>query len=460
MSFSRTSTCSNTSSNQRKHFLIERRPKMLKDFLIDDSNSCSSSGFKSFPRRVDQDHHSVRNLIQIDLDHARKSSKRLQRSRSKKAASATISAFQFLINSVKSIQFTAVKSPSILPQSLSRRLSKKSHHSHVQNKASSSSEVKMIMTTVKIKDIVRWKSFRDLVEEKPQPSDHIHHLPSSLDHRITTSTGSTNTSRSSNVSSWCDSDFTSEYLPSWGGNCENEVELGKQYSLCVGRDSMEATTESPAIYEVGPKDDLACEEEEQRSPVSILDFNDQFEEDSFSSNVERTQQKLMQNIRCFESLAKIDPINLDKWMSMEANGGCEDNDDSDYKEDEEINEVEEKAKLLLNHVKATSFMKTSNDSGILEQMLLDFFIEELSTNRNQNRNDEADSEMIRLAKAWINGKQSGTTFVELEACVIEMDRKERWCKFDDQEQEEMGLQIEKGLLNMLLDELLDDLLLC
>ncbi|KAK4849010.1 hypothetical protein QYF36_019722 [Acer negundo] len=408
------------------------RPKMLKDFLTDDSNSWSSTGFKSFPRRLDH-HHS---------------------SRSKAASATMISAFQAFINSVKSVHFTnAVKSPSnILPRSLSRMLSKKSN-----------SEVKTMITTVKIKDIIRWKSFRDLLDQdKSQPStDHDH----DHDHHTTTSTGSTNntscSSSSSNSSSWCDSDFTSEYyLPSWS---ENDVELGKKYlPTCVGRDSMETTTESPAISTVGPKDDLVCEKKEQCSPVSVLDVDDQFEEDSLScfdqtlANVERTKQKFMQNIRCFESLAKIDPINLDdhEWMSME------DNDESDY--DEEINEVEEKAKLLLNHVKATTSLMKNNCNYNLEQMLFDFFIEELSTKRNQTRDiEEVDYQILKQARAWINGdQQSGT--MGLEDCVREMERKdERWrSKFEDEEEEEIiGLQMENVLLNHLLDELLVDLLL-
>ncbi|TXG62783.1 hypothetical protein EZV62_009777 [Acer yangbiense] len=406
---------SSLSSKQRKHYAMEHgRPKMLKDFLTDDSNSCSSTEFKSF-------HHS---------------------SRSKAASATMISAFQAFINSVKS--------PSnILPRSLSRMLSKRSD-----------SEVKTMITTVKIKDIIRWKSFRDLLDQdKSQPStDHDHHT--------TTSTGSTNTTScsrsSSNASSWCDSDFTSEYyLPSWS---ENDVELGKKYlPICVGRDSMETTTESPALSTVGPKDDLACEEKEQCSPVSILDVDDQFEEDSLSSfdqtlaNVERTKQKFIQNIRCFERLAKIDPINLDdhEWMSME------DNDESVY--DEEINEVEEKAKLLLNHIKETTSLMKNNCNYNLEQMLFDLFIEELSTKRNQTRNiDEIDNQILKQARAWINGgdQQSGT--MGLEACVREMDRKdEGWrSKFEDGEEEEIiGLQMENVLLNHLLDELLVDLLL-
>ena len=148
-----------------------------------------------------------------------------------------------MINAVKNIHFASVKSPSILPRSLSRKLSKRNSQLNVENKES---EIKI---TVRVKDIIRWKSFRDLMEEKSQPSDFAyspHHCTT------TTTTRSTCTPCSSNGSSWCDSDFTSEYLPSeeYG---ENEVEVGKTFLPCVGKDPMETTIEMATNTAVGPK---------------------------------------------------------------------------------------------------------------------------------------------------------------------------------------------------------------
>lgn len=188
----------------------------------------------------------MKTLIEIDLRNPKRianssnniASYKLLRSRSRAAASTTISAFQAVINAVKNIHFTAVKPPSILPRSLSRKLSKKKS----QNKEN---EVKI---TVTIKDIIRWRSFRDIVEEKSLPSD----LKSSPYHCITTTTGSTSTTPRSG-SSWCDSDFTSDYLPPWNGNfdeCgEKEIEVGKENSPCVGEDSLELITNT----KVGPE---------------------------------------------------------------------------------------------------------------------------------------------------------------------------------------------------------------
>lgn len=239
---------------------MERRPRMLKDFLIDNDsiNSCSSSGFESFPRR----RSSIRSLIQNDVnDVANNSSNKasLLRSRSRAAASTTISAFLAIISTIKTIQLNnvvKVKPPSILPRiSLSRKLSSKKKSSTPTRKEI----INDIKITVRVKDIIRWKSFRDLAtddEPQPQPSD----LAYSPDHQCTTTTttiGSTTNSTpspcssSSNGSSWCGSDFTSEfyYLPPWTGkSAENDArgQVGEKYSPRVGSDcdSMKATNES------------------------------------------------------------------------------------------------------------------------------------------------------------------------------------------------------------------------
>lgn len=191
---------------------MELRPRMLKDCLLEDSNSCSSNGFKSFPRRP-------------PLDTFPK----------KKQANA----LQAVINAVKNLSSNAIKStPSgLLPRSLSRRLSSKKKS---ENQAS-------ITTIVRVKDIVRWSSSKDLVHEdisRFQPRQYT----------AKTTTGSSTTTSGTSSSSWCDSDFTSEFLPSssWGGNVEKE-EGGENYKLqCVGEDSCTAVV-TDADTVVGPE---------------------------------------------------------------------------------------------------------------------------------------------------------------------------------------------------------------
>lgn len=114
---------------------------------------------------------------------------------------------------------------------------------------------------MRVKDILRWTSFRDLVDEKlPQslPLDFAsspHHCTTAttITESTTTTTTTTTCSSSSNESSWCDSDFTAEFLrSSWGG--ENEVrEMGKKYLPCVGKESLEATAGTASYTELDPK---------------------------------------------------------------------------------------------------------------------------------------------------------------------------------------------------------------
>ncbi|KAF9668897.1 hypothetical protein SADUNF_Sadunf14G0051300 [Salix dunnii] len=459
-------SCSSTNFKERNHFSTEHRPKLLKDFLIDDdSKSCSSSGFRSFPGEPFDS--TMKTLIEIDLSDPKSTanssnniaSYKLLRSHSKAAASTTISAFQAMINTIKNIHFTAVKSPSILPRSLSRKLSKKKS----QNKEN---EVKI---TVTIKDIIRWRSFRDTVEDKYLPPD----TPSSPHHCTTTTTGSTSTTPRSG-SSWCDSDFTSDYLPSWNGNfdeCgENEIEVGKKISPGVGEDSSVATTEAITNTKVGPEE----EEEQLHSPVSATEFESEEDEDSSSSfkqslaTVERTREKIMDKIRRFESLTKSDTVvNLDNWMSIDENISSREDDDLEgiretnmnfeEQEEEEIHKVEEKAWKLLSHVKETGLECFSNNMNLL----FDFFRDELGACTHENIEQKIGVELLNKAKAWINGEDSLRAEWELghkrEVYVRDMDREGRWSKFEG-EQNELASRIESEVLDLLVDELLLDLI--
>lgn len=185
------------------------------------------------------------------------------------------------------------------------------------------------------------------------------------------------------------------------------------------------------------------EEKDRISPVSVLDFELQEDEDHAVSSFDQTL------------------ANLKKWMSMEENDGDDssaEEEDEEEEEEEEINiEVEEKAKLLLNRIKTTISPKWNCKDSIIvsEQLLLDFLVDELSTKRN---NQVRINEIVRQAEAWIKGEDSDTTLSTDDAgeCVRDMDRNEGWNKFEG-EQEEVSLQIENTLLNLLLDDLMLDL---
>lgn len=182
---------------------MELRPRRLKDCLLEDSNSCSSNGFKSIPRRS-------------PLDPSPMIPKRKQSS-----------ALQAVINAVKNLRSNAVKSALFLPRSLSHRLPSKNK---VENQAS-------VTAIVQVKDIIRWRSSKDLHED-------ISHFEPTPPHQNTTTGSSTSSS------SWCDSDFTSDFLPSsWGGVVE---ECSENKLQSVGEDSCTSVI-TDADTEVGPE---------------------------------------------------------------------------------------------------------------------------------------------------------------------------------------------------------------
>jgi hypothetical protein len=187
----------------------------------------------------------------------------------------------------------------------------------------------------------------------------------------------------------------------------------------------------------------------------------------------------MEKIRRFESLTKLDFVSLDNWMSIDENissGEDDDNEEDDddpegiretnmnfegeeeeEEEEEEIHEVEERAWKLLNHVKETGLECCSDNMDLL----FDFFRDELATRTYENSKQSIDVELLKKAKAWINGEDSLRVECELEhkreVYVRDMDREGRWSKFEE-EQQELALGIENGVLDLLVDDLLLDLI--
>lgn len=341
-----------------------QKPKMLKDFLADNSHSGRVSFFED----------------------------NLNMAFSNKAFS------KFLI---KYLPFTStIKPPSILPRSITRRLSK-SRTVHPKVNA------KDLTVKVKVKDILRWRSFRDLAEEQSPPMD----FSSSPLHctTVTTTTGSTSTRSSSGRSSWCESDFTAEDLSSW---CSNSNEL-------LG-ETVAQRSKSLNKY---------CDEDkEQNSPVCVLDYVSREEDETFSY-FHQTPRRIQTRIE------------------LSANKNITD--------EEETDGVEEKAMQLLNEVKISISSSTECLEIDEEFLLLDFFMQQLSDNKKGN------AELVKVANEWIRGEDDGSLEWEMvgkkEFSIRDMERGVKWNKFDEDEQE-LGLEIEKYLLNQLVDELLSDFL--
>ncbi|CAN8221761.1 unnamed protein product [Cochlearia groenlandica] len=415
---------------------MELKPRMLKDCLLEDSNSCSSNGFKSFPRRPP--------LNSFPVIHKKKQS----------------NALQAVINAIKSLRYNATNStPSgILPRSLSRRLSTKNKAEHQAN-----------ITIVRVKDIVRWSSSKDLHEDISQNEPYPPHQY--ITKTTTTTTVESSTTSGTSCNSWCDSDFTSEFLQSsWGGTtieeC-NEKENGEKKLHCVSEDSCTAVTHTDT--EVGPEEDLQCDKE-QNSPVSVLEIkhgeDDEASDSSFSQcldNVERTKQTLMQTIQRFENLANISPFNLEEWVSMDEESSLrEGQEETDIKND--ADEVEEKAAKLWDRVKERHAIWIHE-----EHLIMDYFRDELmqKTNSFQEtyREQHFEDQLVGEAKGWLQGQreqpelESGTSEQRRQACGREIERRNWNEKGIKEEREEVAKQIEDGLFSLLMNETLTSLLM-
>ncbi|KAH6779823.1 hypothetical protein C2S52_011060 [Perilla frutescens var. hirtella] len=341
---------------------------LLKDFLRDDGGCKSSWSWRSISSKSKKPH-----IV-------------LLRSWSKRAAATKMSAVHKLI---KLLQFASSKSPSLLP--------KRSSEGNNDFVGDVSSEVK-----VKVKDILRWRSFRDLVDHDPT-------LPQSPHDRSTAAAATTTTSCSKRSSSWCDSDFTAEEeLPPWGG--ENEEFWGKN---------------AAATLKNIPKGDWSFEEYEQQSPVSVLASPFQQVEEFIVSPYHPTLanvQREKRNVRSEEQ-------NLEREIGSNCNG------------------TEEKAKKLLRHLK-------EDDNDDSDDVILDFLIEELG---KFNDDDDDDCKILRIAKSWMDGELEEEN---RESFVKDMDKGICWNNKFKQEQQHLCHQLELTLFNDLIDHLVADLIYC
>ncbi|KAB2018228.1 hypothetical protein E1A91_D08G216800v1 [Gossypium mustelinum] len=461
----------------RKTLSFEKKPLMLKDFLLrDDLSSCSSSGFKSFPRQ--RCCTTVRFLLEAELkkskDNYSSTTKRLLfRSRSKPGA-ATISALQraseVVLNAVKLLPFPSIKSSSS-SLSMKRNSSRKVHFTrNFSRKLLKRSFWRKADKEDHQGEIRSCKLFREFLEEKNESSDQntITNV-SSTDTSSYSSTTVTASRVSSNTSSnsWAESEFTADVLQNWSSNSERSSENDiveaetslpqkEEVSNTVGEDSINFRKEQDWPNEEG---------KEQFSPVSVLDcpFHDE-EEDSSSPfqdglpHVEGTKQKLMPKVRRFESLTQLEPVDLEKRIAM-----AELEDESSLLRSVSVNNngmSEEKLLKLLKAKFPSEIFKFRADN-----LLLDFFWETFMVEDKGERHDMGFEDFgvksLKVVEDWVNGNsQEFVLGWELhegrKAYLKDMERNENWRNFNE-EKEDVGSALELELFSSLVDEVLTDL---
>ncbi|XP_060210230.1 uncharacterized protein LOC132637099 [Lycium barbarum] len=453
--------------------LMKPMPKqlMLKDYLLDDLSSCSSSGFRSYPRR--QCCTTVRFLLEIDLKNKYQPAlykKNIKPELQKKLSppSTKVSAFQkasvAVINAVKHLGASSNKKKkkpmmkTIFPRSISRKLKrsfwKKGDH----------------------KEIYWWTSFNRLDKEELKPP-----VVSSM---------TESKSKSDSNNSWTDSDFTASSgdnsLQTSSGNSEvnstENVISSKRVGATTSDDSLESTisshgstTNSPNTKKLWPN-----EEKEQFSPVSTLDcpFDDEDEVSSpFQhrlSRVQGTTKKLIKKIKRFECLTELEPLNLDKRITSSESesesiltNSSETEVDQEEEKEEDKQTVENKALNLVKELKAS--MPSYSLKLKAEKLLFDFFKERIVNacehSKEQTRGyefDEFKNKLLQVAKDWINGKPIDVLLDwkvqgNRMAYIRAIDSRGEW-KNTELDKQELILELEVEVFASLINELLIDII--
>ncbi|XP_050226935.1 uncharacterized protein LOC126676714 [Mercurialis annua] len=465
---------SSTPNTNQKSFLIGKRHDsknlmMLKDYLRDDFSSCSSNGFKSFPRK--QCCTTVRFLLEIDLNNTNANSKQLQKfarskSSSGKSASSAISALQkAVVNAVKLLPFpsssSSSKSPSpskLLPRSFSRRIFKKSFWKKVEHRKRADGGTDGCNDGG---EITRRRLFHEFLEENDHnniQSTHQHH--------------STSSSSNSKSSSWSESEFSGNSESYSSSTSKNGVVLSDEKVLPSGQKVSDGVGVTIAKEWANEE-----EEKEQFSPVSVLDCPYQDDEEESNSSpfqrkldrMEGGKQKLAAKTRSFESVAQVEPVKLEKRIEL---AGLEDNYDLvkspiQTSSMSAVDVKEEKAQQLVNLIKTTTTPSNSLTFKANDGLLLDFFREKsVEKNIGMVKEEEEIKELFKqeleIVKDWINGHPQDM-FLGWEVkdnrlvYIKDMERSAEWRNLNE-EQEELILELELAVFTDLVNEVLLDVL--
>ncbi|KAM6588015.1 hypothetical protein CsatA_010620 [Cannabis sativa] len=485
---------------RKSSIMIERKPLMLKDYLLDDLSSCSSNGFKSFPRR--QCCSTIRFLLEIDLkqNHQHRSRrhnpkeqpnlvKAKRHFRSSRSGRFTISVLQrasdAVINAVKQMPFPSVMSSvqnrarkGLLPRSLSRKLL----NNRFWGRGATDKDNAGANNNTKVGDhhhrqeiirenINRWR----LCPELPDNDD---------DQNITSKTVvSSSSSDNSKSNSWCESEFTtttttcssrqSETIPITTLAHENDVsqkvkkKVDRSGTVGDEEDTTELGPTTATCSHQHAKEWSNEEDKEQFSPVSVLDCpfedDDQDETNSpFNSKVthlEGTKQNLQHKIRRLENLTQLEPVDLEKRI-IAMSDIKDDYDRVKIKKSSDDEIEDQKARELVT--KLTKSIGTTTWSTATEKLMFEFFRERMAEERASTKGF-AEAMAVKSAVDWTVGAPTREVLVGWEvkegrkAYTRDMERNGKWRNLDE-EMGEIDLELEHLVWDSLMEEVLLDLL--
>ncbi|RLM75002.1 uncharacterized protein C2845_PM15G19040 [Panicum miliaceum] len=229
--------------------------------------------------------------------------------------------------------------------------------------------------------------------------------------------------------------------------------------------------------------DEAREREQRLSPVSVMDFLSQDDDDcndhgggsgrsedgdgalpTFErslANIRRESQKLLHRVRRFEQLAELDTSDVDDaTTTAEDTASCCHVDELDLTEQDDEDGEGGHAQEQNPHLSLPEGDEAGSPraADCFKKLLQDFFREGLSSPCHDGRPDDPDLERSSLetARAWLDGRHRAPG-PDGKAEVEEIERLGRWRRFGEDERELLGCDVEGGIFWSLMEELVDDL---
>ncbi|XP_021972475.1 uncharacterized protein LOC110867784 [Helianthus annuus] len=440
-------------SRKLKHIL----PKslLLRDYLLDDMSSCSSNGFRSYPRR--QCCTTVRFLIETDLNKNHKMFSKPHRTsniKPPKQSSILQKASEVMIKAFKRLPFVDARvstKAKLLPRSLSRKLLKRGFWNKTDQPNNKTKRLTTFADLIKQDDVVT-----------PLP------LPSPL--RLSTAVTVEIRSLTSNNDSWS---ATTESLTTTVNSSEvnlaqNDVadELHEKMKRTDGN-RVGVTTVTATVNNYSDATENAKKwqdnQDEQFSPVSVMDFpsdSDVDEEDEVSSTSPHKHLNVKgakistHKTRISDRVPQLEPVKLEDRIAQSV---LESSTTTFHDVVQEENQVEKKATALLHLLKSTVSSHHLLKYEAVECLLLEF-LKESTLEENVS-----DYEVLQRAKDWMDGQEEQDIFIDWECennrktYLREMEKGVKWSNYDHQvEKVNVGLEVECEIFNSLVNDVLTD----
>ncbi|ESQ38306.1 hypothetical protein EUTSA_v10028604mg [Eutrema salsugineum] len=487
-------TCS---SDQRLSTSKRRlKPLMLRDYLLDDLSSCSSNGFKSFPRR--QTHPSsssssstVRRLLDAEIKrsglihhHKPRLTRRTRTTCGTAISHAVHKASTAFLNAVKLLPFPSTvisrkggddQKQGVFSRSFSKRLLSKSFW------RKPASQSRREVTVVEGDGEIQWWRSAAFFPDEDCSSDLISQI-STVDKAtfsispaapITTvefisgdssSSGSEFFTNSSSSSSEIVQSSSSSFSSTSSGESE-QVSSNENDAVEDGIESGERLNahdcdgSSVNRNSLCNRKECVNEEKEQLSPVSILEcpFEDDEDDDDEEDNEiipishqNDTYEKIARKSRRLNGLVRIEPLDLEKRIE---NYDEERQEEYSYHTLEtEEDESENRANRLFALVKSR-IGETNNilASKVADNLLLDYLQEE-------NVGSKEEALMVKKVEDWVMDRQdeifmSWEVREKREVYVKEM----KWGCINGDGRENVVEDLANGFFTSLVDEFIFDL---